>query len=77
MCSLRLSSFVIKDIVTGKVSKCHRRAYKIELGMESSREDIAKEVEEAIQPLIEKSGYMNAFGTLTVALQVIKGEYKN
>ena len=45
--------------------------------MESSREDIAKEVEEAIRPLIEKPGYMNALGTLTVALQVIKGEYKN
>jgi len=45
--------------------------------MESSREDIAKEVEAVLKPMIEKSGYMNALGTLTVALQVIKGEYKN
>ena len=45
--------------------------------MESSREDIAKEVEAALRPLIEKPGHMNALGTLTVALQVIKGEYKN
>jgi len=45
--------------------------------MESSREDIAKEVEAVLKPMIEKPGYMNALGTLTVALQVIKGEYKN
>ena len=45
--------------------------------MESSREDIAKEVEAVLKSMIEKPGYMNALGTLTVALQVIKGEYKN
>ena len=42
--------------------------------MESSREDIAKEVEEALSPLIEKPGYMNAKGTLSLALNVIRGK---
>jgi hypothetical protein len=42
--------------------------------MELSREDIAKEVEEKLLPLIEIPGYMNAKGTLSVALQVIRGK---
>lgn len=42
--------------------------------MESSREDIAKEVEEAIRPLIEKPGYMNALGTLELVLKKIRGK---
>jgi hypothetical protein len=42
--------------------------------MELSREDIAKEVEEKLLPLIEKPGYMNAKGTLSIALQVIRGK---
>jgi hypothetical protein len=42
--------------------------------MELLREDIAKEVEEKLLPLIEKPGYMNAKGTLSIALQVIRGK---
>lgn len=42
--------------------------------MESSREEIAQEVEEAIRPLIEKSGYMNALGTLELVLKEIRGK---
>jgi hypothetical protein len=42
--------------------------------MELSREDIAKEVEEKLLPLIEVPGYMNAKGTLSIALQVIRGK---
>ena len=44
--------------------------------MESSREDIAKEVEDALRPLIEKPGFMNALGTLTMVLEIIRGEDK-
>jgi hypothetical protein len=58
------------------VQNYHRRINKIELGMESSREDIAKEVEDAIKPLIEKPGFMNALGTLTMALEIIRGHDK-
>ena len=39
-----------------------------------SREDIAKEVEEFILPLIEVPGYMNAKGTLSMVLEVIRGK---
>ena len=42
--------------------------------MELSREDIAKEVEEKILPLIDVHGYMNAKGTLSMALEVIRGK---
>ena len=42
--------------------------------MESSREEIAQEVEEAIRPLIEKAGYMNALGTLELVLKEIRGK---
>jgi hypothetical protein len=45
--------------------------------MESSREEIAKEVEAALRPMIEKPGFMNALGTLTIALEIIRGERKN
>jgi hypothetical protein len=37
-----------------------------------SREDIAREVEAEIKPLIEKHAYMNAVGTLQLVLQVIR-----
>ncbi len=39
-----------------------------------SREDIAKEVEAVLKPMIEKPGYMNAKGTLSVVLEVIRGK---
>jgi hypothetical protein len=42
--------------------------------MELSREDIAKEVEEKILPLLEVPGYMNAKGTLSIVLEVIRGK---
>jgi hypothetical protein len=42
--------------------------------MELSREDIAKEVEEKILPLLEVPGYMNAKGTLSMVLEVIRGK---
>jgi hypothetical protein len=42
--------------------------------MELSREDIAKEVEEKLLPLIEIPGYMNAKGTLSMVLEVIRGK---
>jgi hypothetical protein len=42
--------------------------------MELSREDIAKEVEEELLPLLEKPGYMNAKGTLSIVLEVIRGK---
>jgi hypothetical protein len=42
--------------------------------MELSREDIAKEVEEKLLPLIEVPGYMNAKGTLSMVLEVIRGK---
>jgi len=42
--------------------------------MESLREDIAKEVEEKLLPLLEKPGYMNAKGTLSMVLEVIRGK---
>jgi hypothetical protein len=42
--------------------------------MELSREDIAKEVEEKLLPLIEIPGYMNAKGTLSIVLEVIRGK---
>ena len=45
--------------------------------MESSREEIAKEVEAVLRPMIEKPGFMNALGTLTIALEIIRGERKN
>jgi len=37
-----------------------------------SREDIAREVEAEIRPLLDKPGYMNAVGTLQLVLQVIR-----
>jgi len=42
--------------------------------MDLSREDIAKEVEEKLLPLIEIPGYMNAKGTLSMVLEVIRGK---
>jgi hypothetical protein len=39
-----------------------------------SREDIAKEVEEFILPMLEIPGYMNAKGTLDMALMKIRGK---
>jgi hypothetical protein len=45
--------------------------------MESSREEIAKEVEDTLRPLLEKPGFMNALGTLNMALEIIRGERKN
>jgi len=42
--------------------------------MELSRQDIAKEVEEKLLPLIDVPGYMNAKGTLSMALEVIRGK---
>jgi hypothetical protein len=42
--------------------------------MELSRQDIAKEVEEKLLPLLEKPGYMNAKGTLSMVLKVIRGK---
>jgi len=42
--------------------------------MELSREDIAKEVEEKLLPLIEIPGYINAKGTLSMVLEVIRGK---
>jgi hypothetical protein len=39
-----------------------------------SREDIAKEVEEFILPMLEKPGYMNAKGTLDMVLNKIRGK---
>jgi hypothetical protein len=42
--------------------------------MELSREDIAKEVEEKLLPLLEKPGYLNAKGTLSIVLEVIRGK---
>jgi hypothetical protein len=42
--------------------------------MELSREDIAKEVEEKLLPLVEIPGYMNAKGTLSMVLEVIRGK---
>jgi len=42
--------------------------------MELSREDIAKEVEEKLLPLLEVPGYMNAKGTLSMVLDVIRGK---
>jgi hypothetical protein len=42
--------------------------------MELSREDIAKEVEEKLLPLIEVPGYMNAKGILSMVLEVIRGK---
>jgi hypothetical protein len=42
--------------------------------MELSREDVAKEVEEKILPLIDVPGYMNAKGTLSMVLEVIRGK---
>jgi hypothetical protein len=42
--------------------------------MELSRQDIAKEVEEKLLPLIEIPGYMNAKGTLSMVLEVIRGK---
>jgi hypothetical protein len=42
--------------------------------MELSRQDIAKEVEEKLLPLLEKPGYMNAKGTLSMVLEVIRGK---
>jgi len=54
----------------------HRGLNLIQLSMESLREEIAKEVEDAIRPLMEQPGFMNALGTLTIALKVIRGEDK-
>lgn len=45
--------------------------------MEPLREDIAKEVEDTLRPLLEEPGFMNALGTLTIALEIIRGERKN
>jgi hypothetical protein len=42
--------------------------------MELSREDIAKEVEKKLLPLLEKPGYLNAKGTLSIVLEVIRGK---
>jgi len=42
--------------------------------MDLLREDIAKEVEEKLLPLLEKPGYMNAKGTLSMVLEVIRGK---
>jgi hypothetical protein len=42
--------------------------------MELSREDIAKEVEDKLLPLVEIPGYMNAKGTLSMVLEVIRGK---
>jgi hypothetical protein len=42
--------------------------------MDLSREDIAKEVEEKLLPLLEKPGYLNAKGTLSMVLEVIRGK---
>jgi hypothetical protein len=42
--------------------------------MELSRQDIAKEVEEKLLPLLEKPGYLNAKGTLSMVLEVIRGK---
>jgi hypothetical protein len=41
-----------------------------------SREDIAKEVEDTLRPLLEKPGFMNALGTLTMALEIVRGKDK-
>jgi hypothetical protein len=41
-----------------------------------SREDIAKEVEDTLRPLLEKPGFMNALGTLTMALEIVRGQDK-
>lgn len=37
-----------------------------------SREEIAREVEETLRPLLDKPGYMNALGTFMLALKVIR-----
>lgn len=37
-----------------------------------SREDIAREVEAEIKPLLDKPGFLNAVGTLQLVLQVIR-----
>jgi hypothetical protein len=42
--------------------------------MELSREDIAKEVEDKLLPLLEVPGYMNAKGTFSMVLEVIRGK---
>jgi hypothetical protein len=42
--------------------------------MELSREDIAKEVEEKLLPLLEKPGYLNAKGAFSMVLEVIRGK---
>jgi len=37
-----------------------------------SREDIAREVEAEIKPLLDRPGFLNAVGTLQLVLQVIR-----
>ena len=38
------------------------------------REEIAQQVEDAIRPLIEKPGDLNALGTLELVLKEIRGK---
>ena len=39
-----------------------------------TREEIAQQVEDAIRPMLEIPGYLNALGTLELVLKEIRGK---